>query len=234
MRREACGLRGWPSGGRRNRFTLIELLVVIAIIAILAALLLPALKTAKDLAQQAFCQSNMRQVYLGLLNYNDDYNSYIPPTKVQLTGTEVIYWTDLLKTYLGDKTPVLGVDDIAWFHNWGPVPKVLTCPLQQDVTNAWNGIALNNYALTTSLWGTNWVQIHRIRQPSKLIMFGDAESVQSGKVMGANSLNGGALVSWRHAGKSNFFYCDGSQNPSKYQVFGWVQYPMYEWPLPSL
>jgi prepilin-type processing-associated H-X9-DG protein len=209
------------------------LLVVIAIIAILAAMLLPALKTAKDLAQQAICQSNMRQVHLGLFNYTDDYNSYIPPTRVLLTATEVIYWTDLLKTYLGDRTPVLGVDDSAWFHNWGPVPKVLTCPCQQDVTNAWNGIGLNNYALTTSLWTTNWVQIHRVRQPSKLIMFGDAFSVQGGKVMGANSLNGGALVSWRHGGKSNFFYCDGHQEPTKIQVFDWLKYPMFEWPLSS-
>ena len=215
-------------------FTLIELLLVIAIIAILAAMLLPALKAAKDMAQQSLCQSNMRQDYLGMLNYNDDYNGYIPPTSVQLTGTEVLYWTDLLKPYLGSSTPILGFDNITWFHNWGPVPKVLTCPCQPNVTNAWSGIGINNYALTPSLWPTNGVRMQRIRQPSKLILFGDAFWIEGTTEMGNSVLNGGGTVSWRHGGKSNFFYCDGHQDPSHARTFDWVQYPMYEWPLPSL
>ena len=54
-------------------FTLIELLVVIAIIAILAALLLPALAKAKAKAAQANCQSNMKQIGLGWLQWVHDH-----------------------------------------------------------------------------------------------------------------------------------------------------------------
>ena len=62
----------------KKYFTLIELLVVIAIIAILAALLLPALKRAKDAAKSVICKSNMRQIGMGVLSFTGDFEGYLP------------------------------------------------------------------------------------------------------------------------------------------------------------
>ena len=66
-------------------FTLIELLIVIAIVAILAAILFPAFARARENARRASCQSNLKQIGLGLAQYIQDYDERYSMTIQQPT-----------------------------------------------------------------------------------------------------------------------------------------------------
>jgi prepilin-type N-terminal cleavage/methylation domain-containing protein/prepilin-type processing-associated H-X9-DG protein len=73
---------------RRNQgFTLIELLVVIAIIALLAAILFPVFARARENARRASCQSNVKQLLLGMMQYTQDYDERVPIPANALYGT---------------------------------------------------------------------------------------------------------------------------------------------------
>jgi prepilin-type N-terminal cleavage/methylation domain-containing protein/prepilin-type processing-associated H-X9-DG protein len=83
----------------KKAFTLIELLVVIAIIALLAAILFPVFSRARENARKASCQSNLKQIGLGLAQYTQDYDERLVPGDDQ-GNTIRRHYAELLMPYL--------------------------------------------------------------------------------------------------------------------------------------
>lgn len=106
--REQCTRKYHTRGIMLNQFTLIELLVVIAIIAILAGMLLPALNSARQLAREINCKSNLKQFGSIFLQYQNDYDNFFPMA--------VFPDYAMRNTWLGK------------LSNYGVTPKLVECP----------------------------------------------------------------------------------------------------------
>ncbi len=71
---------------QKKGLTLIELLIVIGIIAVLAGILWVALSPVREKGRQAHCMNNLRQIWIALQAYREDYNGVDPD------GTRKEYW----------------------------------------------------------------------------------------------------------------------------------------------
>lgn len=61
-----------------SALTLVELLVVVAVISLLLALVLPALRSARESGKSVSCKSNLRQLAVGGLIYASDNSDLVP------------------------------------------------------------------------------------------------------------------------------------------------------------
>ena len=92
-----------------------ELLVVIAIIGILIALLLPAVNAAREAARRIQCLNNLKQIGLGILNYESANGSY-PPGGIR-NGYGISWWVRTLP-YIKEDTIYQQLDTAGSGAGW--------------------------------------------------------------------------------------------------------------------
>jgi prepilin-type processing-associated H-X9-DG protein/prepilin-type N-terminal cleavage/methylation domain-containing protein len=107
----------------QTSFTLLELLIVVAIIAVLINLLLPSLSSARGMARQMVCASNLGQIGKAMYYYAQDSNDFLS----EVTGL----W-ETTANYVGMPLP-----DTSNMANWSKLnkntlPSVLYCPCDPD------------------------------------------------------------------------------------------------------
>jgi prepilin-type N-terminal cleavage/methylation domain-containing protein/prepilin-type processing-associated H-X9-DG protein len=198
-------------------FTLIELLVVIAIIGILASMLLPALSKARDKTKQIACISNLKQIYLGVMNYRMDFNEWIPPSYyVSPNG----FWQSLMVNEEYIKVPK--IDSSGHLNNVLP-SGILSCPSETRETadgltewNTWKGshYGISHYLLWSPPidFSKKWGKTTRISKPSKISFFGDKDASTNEVFTG----DPGNLGKFKHSVGMNVVFVDGHAKFKRY------------------
>lgn len=207
------------SGG----FTLIELLVVIAIIAILAAMLLPALRSARESAKKAICVSNLRQLHLAVISYATDNGEILPCAYYNVGLSCWNFWHYFLMHSRGDTCDNKGMlPNPNYSINSPTLLTVYNCSSNPyRIGNWWETSYAYNFGLgyyPPGGTGSYSTKLGRFPDPSIVVMLNDA-GVQG--YYGFSAPNRPDYYTWYmtyhpnhvgfqwHNGVANFVFIDG-------------------------
>ena len=217
----------------RPAFTLIELLVVIAIIAILAAILFPVFARARENARRSSCQSNLKQIALGMLQYTQDYDEkFAKQNIVPATPAQYLHFGYLVQPYVKSKQIFLCPSAAGSKYSLISSPStssdgqdhIWTITAADAAAGVPGGVFEGSYGFNYSVDGAAQADVP---VPAQTPMFFDSTDISANggtdpKVFGTVSSSGPR----RHFEGSNFCYVDGHvkfQNRGQiYNLTNWL------------
>jgi prepilin-type N-terminal cleavage/methylation domain-containing protein/prepilin-type processing-associated H-X9-DG protein len=194
-----------PIQSTRRGFTLIELLVVIAIISILASILFPVFARARENARRASCQSNLKQIGLGIMQYTQDYDEKYPLLQDSVAGSGIPY-VAAIEPYMKSSQificPSGSRDEALTEDNNPPAAD----KLWKTTKPTYKAEAVGSYGMNRNLTGLIGVSMAAVDQPSITALVFDCSWYDSaGAALPADSM----MEAARHLDGSNVGYADG-------------------------
>jgi prepilin-type N-terminal cleavage/methylation domain-containing protein/prepilin-type processing-associated H-X9-DG protein len=193
---------------RRNGFTLIELLVVIAIIAILAAILFPVFARARENARRASCQSNLKQIGLGIMQYSQDYDEKMPPSRNDFPVADTP-WHHLIQPYVKSvqlmKCPSnTSTGNLASTGGAGQAPAI-----PRSYTANGGDEADANFGGDRPMDEDNGVALASLNNPATTLLVMEARNVDEAWTNDTGSITDTNQTFTNHLQNTNFLFVDG-------------------------
>ena len=198
----------------KRAFTLVELLVVITIIGLLIALLLPAVQAAREAARRGQCANNLKQLGLGLLNYESIHERLPPghgfaPASAYGTGSgseNVWAWPIRLLPFI-EQTAL--ADKVNWAENPGVAPlsqntaavKAAQLPVFLCTSDAGANVRFNQNLKCTTNWG--YTSAYRSGRISYAGNYGRGQMEAATRVAGVFGFNSSTTIGDIRDGTSN-------------------------------
>jgi prepilin-type N-terminal cleavage/methylation domain-containing protein/prepilin-type processing-associated H-X9-DG protein len=162
----------------KRGFTLIELLVVIAIVSLLAAILFPVFARARENARRASCQSNLKQIGLGIAQYRQDYDE-----KYFICVMGVSNYGSLNEATFPQSIPAGGTGWVDLMQPYTKSLQVFQCPSERHAagtnpnTYGYSDYAYNaviGYTSVSGTYGYNSLNESSIPFPATVVMVTDS------------------------------------------------------------
>ncbi|MCK5843154.1 MAG: hypothetical protein KAG97_00520, partial [Victivallales bacterium] len=189
---------------------------------ILAAMLLPALTQAKEKSKEILCANNIKNIVIGMIAYENENDSYMPPNRVGGGHTDV--YANAIKPYVVGKgnsknTPTHLRDKIWW------------CPNDPGFISpgTWSGYSWSNdlsYGQSIVIYSRfSWLasaylrqlKSSRIKNPTHFLAYTETMSTTGNPYVGFHVAYGpyvngrhGGDIAYPSVGRANTAYADGS------------------------
>lgn len=210
------------SSSMKKAFTLVEVLVVVAIIALLAAILFPVFSRARENGRRASCQSNLKQIALGITQYTQDYDEYFPIDFTGFPPNPPPYgWGDRVQPYIknlqvyqcpSEKTPPSSDPNVGY----PPLDATGYLDYYYNAALVLSRGTFDSSGECFNLNGRPAATQGELEQPSLTVLLLDGPSSASFSAMTGGSDPGLASLTIgfqadprRHLGGSNFAFTDG-------------------------